>query len=101
MPGAADLVVRGALAAGASMIRLSSRGDVAELVDLPAEVVRSEDSKFEKRSRCVVAGPGVGTDGVDWLGERLIDCLLYTSCATSDAGWTPVWRSRSSSSPKA
>jgi len=73
MPGAADLVVRGALAAGASMIRLSSRGDVAELVDLPAEVVRSEDSKFEKRSRCVVAGPGVGTDGVDWLGERLID----------------------------
>ncbi len=30
MPGAADLVVRGALAAGASMIRLASRGDVAE-----------------------------------------------------------------------
>ncbi len=73
MPGAADLVVRGALAAGASMIRLSSRGDVAELVDLPAEVVRSEEATIEKRSRCVVAGPGLGADGVDWLRERLID----------------------------
>jgi NAD(P)H-hydrate epimerase len=71
MPGAADLVVRGALAAGASMIRLSSRGDVAERIDLPAEVVRSDDAAFEARSRCVVAGPGVGADGVDWLAERL------------------------------
>lgn len=73
MPGAADLVVRGALAAGASMIRLTSRGDVAELIDLPAEVVRSDDPVLEKRSRCVVAGPGLGTDGVDWLRERLTD----------------------------
>ena len=73
MPGAADLVVRGALAAGASMIRLSSRGDVAELVDLPAEVVRSEEATIEKRCRCVVAGPGLGADGVDWLRERLVD----------------------------
>jgi hydroxyethylthiazole kinase-like uncharacterized protein yjeF len=72
MPGAADLVVRGALAAGASMIRLSSRGDIAELVDLPAEVVRSEDVTIEQRSRCVVAGPGLGTDGADWLRERLV-----------------------------
>jgi NAD(P)H-hydrate epimerase len=71
MPGAADLVVRGALAAGASMIRLSSRGDVARLVDLPAEVVRSDDAAIEKRSRCVVAGPGLGTEGVEWLRERL------------------------------
>ncbi len=73
MPGAADLVVRGALAAGASMIRLSSRGDVAELIDLPAEVVRSEDPMLEKRSRCVVAGPGLGSDSVDWLRDRLAD----------------------------
>ena len=73
MPGAADLVVRGALAAGASMIRLTSRGDVAELIDLPAEVVRSDDPVLEKRSRCVVAGPGLGTDGVAWLRERLAD----------------------------
>ncbi len=71
MPGAADLVVRGALAAGASMIRLASRGDVAELIDLPAEVVRSDDAAFEPRSRCVVAGPGVGADGGEWLAERL------------------------------
>jgi hydroxyethylthiazole kinase-like uncharacterized protein yjeF len=55
------------------MIRLSSRGDVAELVDLPAEVVRSEEATIEKRCRCVVAGPGLGADSVDWLRERLID----------------------------
>jgi len=73
MPGAADLVVRGALAAGASMIRLTSRGDVAELIDLPAEVVRSDDPVLEKRCRCVVAGPGLGTGSVDWLRERLAD----------------------------
>jgi hydroxyethylthiazole kinase-like uncharacterized protein yjeF len=73
MPGAADHVVRGALAAGASMIRLSSRGDVAELVDLPAEVVRSEDSVIERRARCVVAGPGLGAGAVEWLRERLVD----------------------------
>jgi NAD(P)H-hydrate epimerase len=76
MPGAADLVVRGALAAGASMIRLASRGDVAELIDLPAEVVRSDDPVVEKRSRCVVAGPGLGTDSTDWLRERLADVLV-------------------------
>ena len=77
MPGAADLVVRGALAAGASMIRLSSRGDVAESVDLPAEVVRSEDRRASNRAaRCVVAGPGLGTDGVTWLRERLADVSM-------------------------
>ena len=73
MPGAADLVVRGALAAGASMIRLTSRGDVAERTDLPAEVVRSDDPAFEKRSRCVVAGPGLGVDSTPWLREHLVD----------------------------
>jgi hydroxyethylthiazole kinase-like uncharacterized protein yjeF len=76
MPGAADLVVRGALAAGASMIRLSSRGEIAELVDLPAEVVRSDDAKVEKRSRCLVAGPGLGVDSVEWLRERLTDVSM-------------------------
>jgi NAD(P)H-hydrate epimerase len=76
MPGAADLVVRGALAAGASMIRLASRGDVAESVDLPAEVVRSESASVEPRSRCVVAGPGLGTDSLDWLRERLTDLSM-------------------------
>jgi NAD(P)H-hydrate epimerase len=76
MPGAADLVVRGALAAGASMIRLASRGDVAESVDLPAEVVRSDSTTVEPRSRCVVAGPGLGTDSVEWLRERLSDLSM-------------------------
>jgi NAD(P)H-hydrate epimerase len=76
MPGAADLVVRGALSAGASMIRLTSRGDVAELVDLPAEVVRTDDPAIEQRSRCVVAGPGLGTDATSWLRERLTGVLV-------------------------
>jgi NAD(P)H-hydrate epimerase len=76
MPGAADLVVRGALSAGASMIRLTSRGDVAELVDLPAEVVRTDDPAIEQRSRCVVAGPGLGTDATSWLRERLTGLLV-------------------------
>ena len=31
------------------MIRLSSRGDVAELIDLPAEVVRSDEPTVEAR----------------------------------------------------
>jgi NAD(P)H-hydrate epimerase len=73
MPGAADLVVRGALAAGASMIRLASRGEIAELIDLPAEVVRTDDVAVEQRSHCVVAGPGLGTDAREWLRERLSD----------------------------
>jgi hydroxyethylthiazole kinase-like uncharacterized protein yjeF len=55
------------------MIRLTSRGDVAERTDLPAEVVRSDDPAFEKRSRCVVAGPGLGIDSTPWLRERLVD----------------------------
>jgi hydroxyethylthiazole kinase-like uncharacterized protein yjeF len=76
MPGAADLVVRGALAAGASMIRLASRGDVAESVDLPAEVVRSDAATVEQRSRCVVAGPGLGTDSLEWLRERLSEASM-------------------------
>jgi hydroxyethylthiazole kinase-like uncharacterized protein yjeF len=55
------------------MIRLTSRGDVAELIDLPAEVVRSEDPDIDTRSRCVVAGPGLGADSIEWLHERLTD----------------------------
>ena len=76
MPGAADLVVRGALAAGASMIRLTSRGEVATLIDLPAEVVRSVATTVEPRSRCVVAGPGLGSDSLEWLRERLADVSM-------------------------
>jgi len=50
MPGAADLVVRGALAAGASDDPALESGDVAELVDLAGEVVRSEDSNSRAQS---------------------------------------------------
>ncbi len=73
MPGAADLVVRGALCAGASMIRLSSRGDVASLVDLPPEVVHADGQAIERRCRCVVAGPGLGEGAVTWLEGPLSD----------------------------
>ena len=71
MPGAAELVVRGALAGGASMIRLSSRGEVAGSVHLPPEVVHTDDVEVDQRCRCVVAGPGLGPDAASWLRERL------------------------------
>jgi NAD(P)H-hydrate epimerase len=73
MPGAAGLVVRGALAGGASMIRLESRGDVPASLDLPLEVVRTMGEQFDRRCRCVVAGPGLGADAATWLGKRLED----------------------------
>jgi NAD(P)H-hydrate epimerase len=75
MPGAAALVVRGALAAGASMIRLTSRGDVAPLVALPAEIVHANEAHVDPRSRSVVAGPGLGADAVSWLASRLKDVV--------------------------
>ncbi len=73
MPGAAELVVRGALAGGASMIRLVSRGDVAGLVRLPPEVVHSVELAVDPRCRAVVAGPGLGADAGSWLRDRLAD----------------------------
>jgi hydroxyethylthiazole kinase-like uncharacterized protein yjeF len=76
MPGAAELVVRGALAGGASMIRLTSRGDVAGSVHLPPEVVHADDAEVDARCRSVVAGPGLGTDAASWLRERLSDVAV-------------------------
>lgn len=73
MPGAAELVLRGALAGGASMIRFESRGDVASSVELPPEVVHVKDAAIDKRCRAVVAGPGLGPDAPSWLRERLVD----------------------------
>ena len=74
MPGAAELVLRGALAGGASMIRFESRGDVASSVELPPEVVHAADPRIDPRCRAVVAGPGLGADAASWLRERLTDC---------------------------
>jgi hydroxyethylthiazole kinase-like uncharacterized protein yjeF len=71
MPGAAELVVRGALAGGASMIRLASRGDISSFVRLPPEVVHGIELTADRRCRAVVAGPGLGFDAVSWLRERL------------------------------
>ena len=72
MPGAADLVTRGALAGGASMIRLATRGELGGHVAIASEVVRT-DGPPDARSRAVVAGPGLGRDAVAWLATRLTD----------------------------
>ena len=73
MPGAAELVLRGALAGGASMIRFESRGDVASSVELPPEVVHVKNVEIDRRCRAVVAGPGLGPDAASWLRDRLSD----------------------------
>ncbi len=72
MPGAADLVTRGALAGGASMIRLATRGELGGHVAIASEVVRT-DGPPDTRSRAVVAGPGLGRDAVSWLVSRLAE----------------------------
>lgn len=71
MPGAAELVLRGALAGGASMIRLSSRDDIASAVQLPPEVVHASEIKVDQRVKAVVAGPGLGPSAQEWLHERI------------------------------
>ena len=71
MSGAATLVCQGALGAGASMIRLASRGTISTATTLAPEVVRFRGSNVDPRSRCVVAGPGLGEDCAPWLNKRL------------------------------
>ena len=71
MPGAAELVLRGALAGGASMIRLVSRGDVATEVRVPPEVVHVQNLEVDPRCKAVVAGPGLGPEASAWLREGL------------------------------
>ncbi len=78
MPGAAALVCAGALSAGASMVQLESKGDIASLVALPPEIVRVRGPSVDTRCRCVVAGPGLGTKARSWLLERLNDTALTT-----------------------
>lgn len=70
MPGAARLVAEGALAGGASMVRVASRADVTGL-DLPAEVVRVATGSIDPRARAVVAGPGLGEGAAAWLAPIL------------------------------
>ncbi len=71
MPGAAELVVRGAIAGGASMVRLESLANLADLAHLPPEVVRTAGSTLDPRAKCIVAGPGLGEGGSAWLRARL------------------------------
>jgi NAD(P)H-hydrate epimerase len=100
MPGAASLVVRGALAGGASMVRLTSRGDVANLVELPPEIVHSGGDDIEPRCRALIAGPGLGEGAAKWLRECLsgvnvpvvldadgLDATLFPTARSSDQIW--------------
>ena len=73
MPGAAELSVRGALAGGASMVRLTSRGDIAPLVRLPPEIVHAVNGDVDHRCRAVVGGPGLGSGAASWLRKHLHD----------------------------
>lgn len=67
MPGAADLVCQGALSAGASMVRCTSRSELSTL-RVPVEVVRAE-APLDSRVRAVVVGPGLGPDTQNWTVE--------------------------------
>jgi hydroxyethylthiazole kinase-like uncharacterized protein yjeF len=100
MPGAAELVLRGALAGGASMIRFSSRGDVGALVRVPPEVVHTNEVKVDARCRAVVAGPGLGSSSSTWLRERIaklsmplvldadgLDRAMIDELSPRDASW--------------
>jgi hydroxyethylthiazole kinase-like uncharacterized protein yjeF len=100
MPGAAELVLRGALAGGASMIRLVSRGDVATQVRVPPEVVHVKELHVDPRCKAVVAGPGLGPDAPAWLREGLtsatcpvvldadgLDRDFVNECAPKDGSW--------------
>ncbi|MGB8178992.1 MAG: NAD(P)H-hydrate dehydratase [Acidimicrobiales bacterium] len=100
MPGAAELVLRGALAGGASMIRLVSRGDVATQVRVPPEVVHVRELKVDPRCKAVVAGPGLGPEAPTWLREGLtgatcpvvldadgLDRQFVDECAPKDGSW--------------
>ncbi len=78
MGGAAVLSCAGALSAGASMIQLETRGESLDPSGLAPEVVRTSDSGVDARSRCVVAGPGLGPDAPSWLRDRLDDTSVAT-----------------------
>ena len=76
MTGAAVLSSAGAIAGGASMVRLTCRGDEDSLLSVPGlavEVVRDPSSRPDERVQAIVAGPGLGRDARAWLSERLRD----------------------------
>lgn len=70
MPGAADLVVRGAMAGGASMVRLAPRGNLPSNATVPPEAVYADH--LDDRCVAVAAGPGLGPDCYEWLSEKLL-----------------------------
>lgn len=102
MTGAAALACAGALAGGASMVRLSCRGDEVSPLHVPGlavEVVRDPSLRVDQRVKAVVAGPGLGPEAREWLSGRFrglsvpvvldadgLDLDLVTD-RTSDAPW--------------
>jgi NAD(P)H-hydrate epimerase len=90
MPGAAELVLRGALAGGASMIRHTSRGDVSNLVRLPPEVVHTTDLGVDPRCRAVIAGPGLGPSAWTWLRERMANVEVPVVLDADGLDRTPI-----------
>jgi len=74
MTGAAVLSSEGAITGGASMVRLTCRGDEDSLLNVPGlavEVVRDPSSRPDERVKAIVAGPGLGAEARAWLSERL------------------------------
>ncbi len=69
MPGAGALVVGGALAGGASMVRVAARDEASGAV--APEAVRVAAGPVDPRCRAVVAGPGLGAGVDSWLGSWL------------------------------
>jgi NAD(P)H-hydrate epimerase len=77
MGGAAVLACEGAIAAGASMVRLTSRLEgTRPVAPPPVEVVYDESPRIDPRVHAVVVGPGLGVDATAWLAPRLRDVTV-------------------------
>ncbi len=89
-PGAAVLACRGALAAGAGMVRYFGPPRVADLVRQSCpEVVCSQGSAAEAHVQAWLLGPGVDETAADQL-ERIRDAAASGLPAVADAGALPA-----------
>ncbi len=89
-PGAAVLACRGALAAGAGMVRYFGPPAVADLVRQSCpEVVCSQGSAAEAHVQAWLLGPGVDETAADQL-QRIRDAAAAGLPAVADAGALPA-----------
>ncbi|RNL55293.1 NAD(P)H-hydrate epimerase [Arthrobacter oryzae] len=89
-PGAAVLACRGALAAGAGMVRYLGPPDVADLVrESCPEVVCGQGSSAEAHVQAWVLGPGVDESAGDQL-QRIRDAAATGLPVVADAGALPA-----------